>query len=185
MNVKKKGWPNPIAYIFICAVAVFLSFFLHELAHWATGEILGYKMALTLNSSYALDAFYSKSWHQLAISAGGPVFSIIQAIVFFFIIKRSHNALLYPFLFFPLYMRLLAGIMNIFNLNDEGRIGHELGIGVYTLSALVCTFLFYLVFKTSKQELYTVKYNLQTMLWVLVFSSVLILSDQFFKARMI
>jgi len=149
--MEKQGAPNPITYIFICAVAVFLSFFLHELAHWATGEILGYKMALTLNSSYPLNEFYFKPWHQMAISAGGPLFTLIQAIAFFFIIKRMHNALLYPFLFIPLYMRLLAGVMNLFNLNDEGRIGHELGIGVYTISAIVCTLLFYLVYKTSKQ----------------------------------
>ncbi len=174
-----------LAYIAVCAVAVFLSFFLHEFSHWLMGEALGYKMALTLNSAYPLNYFYLKSWHQMAISAAGPVFTIIQAMSFYCIIDRSRKASLFPFVFIPLYMRLLGGVLNLFNLNDEGRISRDLGVGTYTLSVAVCLLLFYLVYRISINQKYTLKFNMVTLFWTIIFSSILILSDMYLILRII
>ena len=149
------------------------------------GEALGYKMALTLNSAYPLDDFYFKSWHQMAISAAGPVFTIIQAMFFYRAIDQSGKAFLYPFVFIPFYMRLLAGVLNLINLNDEGRISRDLGMGTYTLSAAVCLLLFYLVYKTSQRQQFTLKSNLLTLSWTIVVSSLLIIADMFLKVRII
>jgi hypothetical protein len=47
-------------YFFITAAAVVLSFELHELCHYITGELLGNKMVLTLNSGYPVSGYYLK-----------------------------------------------------------------------------------------------------------------------------
>ena len=172
-------------YVLLTLVAVFLSFFVHECCHWITGEALGYKMTMTLNSVSLAEGSYSKNWHETLVSAAGPIFEILQAIIFYRIMKRRNNINLYPFLFTPLYMRVLAGAMNYFNLNDEGRISHSLHIGDYTLSIIVCLVLLIFVVKISRQYKYTAKFQLINFLLVMLFSSILIMSDQFLRVRII
>jgi hypothetical protein len=171
-------------YIAVCCIAAFVTFFFHELAHWFAGGALGYKMALQLNQVYPLDP-YRNFWHPMIVGASGPAFTILQAIVFYLLMRPGRNSYLYPFLFTPFYMRLLAGRMNLISLNDEGRISHDLGIGTYTISVLVSAFLFFLVYKTSKRIGYGLKFNLLTLLVVLLFSSLIILADQYMKLRVI
>ena len=172
-------------YIFFSVVAVFLTFFLHELFHWITGEILGYKMIMTLNSVTPASGQYREDWHNTLVSAAGPLFTIIQAAILYFIMRKNKNVLLYPFLFIPLYMRILAGVMNVINLNDEGRISRTFGLGTFTLSILVCLFLFFLVYKISRQYKYTAKFQVINVLLTMAFSSVLILSDQVLHLKII
>lgn len=172
-------------YILLSLVAVFLSFFVHELCHWTTGEALGYKMTMTLNTVSLAEGIYTKSWHETLVSAAGPVFTILQAFAFYIFMKRYNDTNLYPFLFTPLYMRVLAGVMNYFNLNDEGRISHSLHIGDYTLSIIVCLVLLFFVIKISRQYKYTAKFQSINFLLVMIFSSILIMADQFLKIRII
>ena len=82
-------------------------------------------------------------------------------------------------------MRLLAGLLNFVNLNDEGRVGHFLGIGTYTLSIIASGFLFYMVYKVSIQYKLNWKFQLGTVLTVMMASSILILLDQFVKIRIL
>ncbi|MBA2248697.1 MAG: hypothetical protein H0W12_00730 [Chitinophagaceae bacterium] len=95
-------------YIIITAIAVILSWIMHEIAHWATGELLGYKMETTLNSTFPISGKYNNDMHYQMISAAGPLFTLLQAIVFFILMWQHKRKLLYPFLFICLYMRLLA-----------------------------------------------------------------------------
>ena len=78
-------------------------------------------------------------------------------------------------------MRLLAGIMNFINPNDEGRISLDLGLGTFTLSILVVGFLFYLTYDISKIRGFKAKLIVTTTLLIMLFSSILILSDQALK----
>jgi len=174
-----------LKYIIISMIAVFSTFFFHELTHWVTGELLGYKMTMTLNSVSLTEGKYIKSWHETLVSAAGPFFTIIQASTFYIIMRKNKNLLLYPFLFVPLYMRILAGVMNFINLNDEGRISNALGIGTFTLSILVCLMLLYFVIKISQKNNYIVKFQITNLLLTMLFSSVLILVDQFLHFKII
>ncbi len=174
-----------LKYTVISLIAVFLTFFFHELFHWIAGELLGYKMTMTLNSVSLAEGQYLKSWHDLLVSAAGPVFTLLQATTFYIIMKRNKNPLFYPFLFAPLYMRVLAGAMNFINLNDEGRISNALGIGTFTLSILVCILLLFFVFKISKQNNYTVRFQITNLLLTMAFSSMLILADQFLHLKIV
>lgn len=172
-------------YVLISLAAVFLTFFLHELSHWLAGEALGYSMKMTLNSASLMEGQYRNKSDEQIVSAAGPLFTILQAIVVYFILRRTKNIHLYPFLFAPLYMRILAGALNFINLNDEGRISKYLGLGTFTLSILVCSFLFFLVFKISRQNNYIAKFQIINVVLTMVFSSVLVLADQFLHVRII
>ena len=162
-------------YILISALAVVFTFFFHELTHFITGEILDYTMKMTLNSASPVNENFTNSLHENIVSISGPVFTIIQAIVFYLIIKKTKNYLLYPFLFVPFLMRIMATVISIFNLNDEARVSEWLGIGQWTLPVLVVLFLFSLVYKSSKQQGYTFKFNIINYLLTTVYVSAVVL----------
>jgi hypothetical protein len=172
-------------YIIASLLAVVFSFFFHELSHWLAGKMLGYNMTMTLNAVTITKGVYLKSWHENFVSAAGPVFTILQAIVAYKIITHNKNMLLYPFLFFPLYMRSLAGVLNFINLNDEGRISNSIGIGTFTLSILVCSLLLFLVIKVSKQNNLSKRFQFINFILAMVFSSVIIMADQFLHIKII
>ncbi|MGO1585797.1 MAG: hypothetical protein ACTHXJ_07485, partial [Mesonia sp.] len=92
---------------------------------------------------------------------------------------------LFPFLFVPFYMRFLAGVMNFINPNDEGRIGVELGIGKFSLSIIICLGLGILVYRITKQHHLSSRFIWMNILWTMLFSSILILADQFFQIRIL
>lgn len=168
-----------LRYAGVVLVAVLFSWLSHELAHWLTDTALGYEAVMTFNTVYIKSGGYRAEWHMVLVSGTGPLLTIIQAIVvYLWLRKKGWNANLYPFLLIPLYTRLLAGVMNFINLNDEGRISHFLGIGDYTLSILVSAFLGLLVYKVSKQYKPGWKYQVWTVILIMIFSSILILGDQ-------
>ena len=174
-----------LKYILLTAVAVFLSFELHELAHFFTGEYLGNKMAMTLNTGYPVNGFYLKEWQYTVVSAAGPLFTILQALVFYFLLKRNNNYYLYPWLLIPLFMRFSAMVLSFRNPNDEARISTSLGMGMFTLPLLVSIFLFFLVLKINQKYSYTKRFNFISVLLIIFFYSAIILIDQYFHIRLL
>lgn len=73
--------------------------------------------------------------------------------------------------------------MSFINPNDEARISKTAGIGAATLPILVVALLFYLVYKTSKQYGFSKKFNWVNFGLVILFSSIIILTDQAFTIR--
>lgn len=173
-------------YLPTVGVAVAITWLTHEFGHWTVSEILGYDTVMSLNSAYPSGGVYQESWHALLISAAGPAVTLLQALlVFGHLLYRGWNQYLYPFLFVPFYMRLLAGCMNVINLNDEGRIGSELGIGTFTLPLLVSVLLLVMVVMVSKKFSPGRKFQIITLLLVMITSSIWILADQFLGIRLI
>lgn len=168
-----------IKYILITAVAVVLSFFFHELAHLLAGKLLGYDMAMTLNSAFLKGDEYQTTWHEQLVSAAGPIFTILVSFVFFYLIRKTKNIYLYPFLFFGFYMRFMAMLMSIVMPNDEARISAWLGLGNWILPLMVCFTLLFLVIKTSKEQKYSIKFNLINYLLASVFVAGVVLTDQY------
>ncbi len=168
-----------IKYILLTAIAVVLSFFFHELAHLIAGEALGYDMKMTLNSAFIAKGEYTSAWHEQMVSAAGPIFTIIVSFVFFYIIRKTNNIYLYPFLFFGFYMRFMAMIISIIHPNDEARISAWFGLGNWILPLMVCFTLLFLLIKTSKEQKYTIKFNLINYLLASVFVAVVVLTDQY------
>lgn len=149
--------------------------------HWLTGEALGNNMVMTINSGYPESRQYVSSWHATVVSAAGPVATVVQAIVVYSLLKTRYNPVLFPFLVTCLYMRTIAGFLNFIKLNDEGRVGVELGVGKFTLSILVVAFLFYLTYKAVRNHGISRKKVIITTLVVMFVSSVLVLVDQAVK----
>lgn len=167
-----------LQYIFSALAAVLFTWLLHEFAHWLSGEVLGNKMGMTLNSSYPLAEGYRKHWHATLISSAGPAVTLMQAAVFYNLLKKTGNKLLFPLLLATFYMRLLAGVMNLIILNDEGRVSKDLGLGIYTLPLAVTAILFYLVYDIIKVREFSPKFIVFNILLIMLFSSILILADQ-------
>jgi hypothetical protein len=106
---------------------------------------------------------------------------LIQALIVFAFMRRNNRVWLYPFLFVCFYCRLLAAGMSAINPNDEARISSWLGLGMYTLPMLMTISLFFLVYIISRQYHFSWKFNLATLFFTMLFSSLIILSDQFWK----
>jgi hypothetical protein len=172
-------------YIAVFAIAVFFSWILHELAHWTVGEYLGYKMGMTLNSSYPISGHYSSDLHYQIISAAGPVFTLCEATLFYALMRHENRVLLYPFLFTCFYMRLFATIISFRNPNDEARISSAIGIGKFTLPLIMTTILFRLIYKTTKDYKFDSKFNLTNLGLIILFSSIIILVDMYFNVRLL
>ena len=174
------------SYFLAVTVAVIFTWTIHEFAHWLTSEVLGYETIMRLNGTSPANGESVNDWHKLFISASGPIVTILQGLIAFIILKnQTWNKFVYPFLFTAFYMRLLAGFINFINLNDEGRIGAFLEIGTFTLPLIVSGLLFFMVYKITKKFNLDWKFQLWTTFIVMVVSSILILSDQFFGIRLL
>lgn len=183
MSIATKNNTFNLNYFFVALIAVLLTWEVHEFAHWAMGTILGYDMVMTMNTAYATSD--AKEGHQQVISAAGPVITLIEAILIFLLMRRNNNKLLYSFLFTCLYCRLLATFISIWNLNDEARVSKYLGVGNFTLPLMMSAILFFLVYKISRQYGFGKKFNFINLGLVMLFSSIIILSDQFFHLRLL
>jgi hypothetical protein len=168
-------------FVLYSLLAVVFTFVVHEFTHWTMGEFLGYEMRMTLNTAYPIAGKYTKDWHYTVISCVGPLITLLQAIIFYVLIKQNSNKNLYPFLLSCFYLELLSGIMNFRNPNDLGRIGVYLNIGLFTLPILFTSLHFLLTYKTSKRENYNRKFILTTLLLIIIFSSIWILTNQKYK----
>lgn len=173
-------------YIFAGVLVVFFTWLSHEFAHWLTSEQLGYHATMRINSTSFLKGENPSEWHQTIVSAAGPILTLLQGLVICLIlVKGNWNKYLYLFLFTAFYMRFLAGLMNFINLNDEGRISEYFGLGTFTLPILVSSILFFMVYKVSRKWRLNWKFQIATILVVMIASSALVLGDQAYVIRII
>ena len=141
-------------------LATFLTFFFHEMCHWLSYEFMGYDAGFTLNGASMKNSAIELSKTQRIITSGsGPLFTICQAIVLYFILKKHKSIMLYPFLFLPFIMRLGAAWANKFEPNDEGRISLDLGLNLYVVSIIVVALLLFLVYRISRKNGYSLMFN--------------------------
>jgi len=172
-------------YILVILITTILTWIFHEFAHWSTSELFGYKTIMQINGTSTLEGEKPTDLQSTIISISGPIITIFQAIIAFFLLKRNWNIFIYPTLFIAFYMRFLAGLMNFIMPNDEGRVSEYLGIGTFTLSIIVSVFLFFLTYKISKKYDLGWKFHLKTTLLVMLFTTIIILSDQFFNIKIL
>ncbi|MDH7448195.1 hypothetical protein [Aquimarina sp. 2201CG14-23] len=173
-------------YIGVMIIATFLTFFFHEMSHWIAYEVLGYDAGFTLNGASIKNSLIKLTkTHRIITSASGPIFTIIQGIIFYFVLKKHKNIMLYPFLFLPFIMRLGATWANRFQPNDEGRISLDFGLNLYTISIIVVTFLFFLVFKTSKKNKFSIVLNIITFIVSIILLFSLAFIDSKYKIRFV
>lgn len=177
---------NILQYFGIVFLATFLSFFFHEIAHWVSYELCGFDAGFTLNTANVKDKSVELTKIQKIITdASGPIFTICQAIFFYFLLRKKNVLFLYPFLFIAFVQRLMAGVFNVFQPNDEGRISLNLGLNLYTTSIVVSLFLFWLVYRISKKNQYSFKTNSITFIFSVISIVLLVLLDNTFKIQFV
>ncbi|WP_299123195.1 hypothetical protein [uncultured Tenacibaculum sp.] len=173
-------------YIVIMIIAAFLTFFFHEMSHWISYELLGYKAGFTLNGASLKDSSIKLTkMNRIITSGAGPLFTIVQGVVFYYILKKYKNIMLYPFLFLPFVMRLGATWANQFQPNDEGRISLDLGLNLYAISIIVVGFLFFLVVRISKKNKFSIVVNIITFLVSIILLFAIAFLDSKYKFRFI
>jgi len=145
------------------------------------GEWLGYPMHMTLNKAFPLAGSFTRDWHYTLVSAVGPAITLCQALFVYGLIRRSAQKYGYPFLFAAFYLELLSGVMNLSHPNDLGRISVVAGLGLLTIPAVFVAIHGLLVYRTASREQYNLSFNIQTLLWIILFSSVWILVNQKFN----
>ncbi len=79
------------------------------------------------------------------------------------------------------YMRILASLMNIVHVNDEGRISEFLGLGVFFLPLVVSACLIFIMYKVAVSFALRARFQALTLILVITCSSFIILLDQYFK----
>ena len=175
-----------ITYVAVVLATVLFTWFIHEFAHWTAYKSFGFDAFMSFNKAGVRGNEFPNTTQQLWATAAGPMITLLQAIIAYFILqKKGCNKYIYPLLFTAFYMRFLAGIMNVISPNDEGVISQYFGLGLFTVSIVMSAILFWMVFKTSKKYQLTVKFHLFTTLLIMFFSSVLILTDQFIKIELL
>lgn len=174
-----------IKFLLISVLAVISSFFVHEFGHWLFGELLGYDMKMTLNTVYPVLRKYDSEADYMLISAVGPIITLLQTIIFFLILNKNRNLYLFPFIFSSFYLALLSGIMNLSKPNDLGRISLYFELGLLTLPIVIVILHTFLLLKVITLNQIKKKMIWITVFYVMLFSSIWILTNQFFKIILI
>ena len=167
------------SYVLATILLIIFSWLLHECGHYLMGCVLGYPMIMTMNSTYSSEGT-STLLDSSLIDAAGPFITIVEAFIGFYLLRRFSDRRLYPIVFVPFFMRLLALGISFHNANDEARMSLTLGTGKFTLPVLVCAMLFYLVYRASIEQGYRPRFQAITAIVTLLVSTGIILLDQAF-----
>ena len=122
-------------------LAVLVMHILHEAGHALTAKMLGHDMLVRVNSVTIVDGAARTLWDRILVDAAGPLVTIILAVVAWRAAERGRWALAPTILFIALAMRLLAAGVSLGNPNDEARISLALGLGTWTVFAVVIVLL--------------------------------------------
>ncbi|MCL2007522.1 MAG: hypothetical protein FWG77_05495 [Treponema sp.] len=126
---------NIINYFVLGLLFIPTAFFcliVHELGHWSTGKILGYKMRFGLNIVKTIDV----DKKSILFTIGGLFFTILLSLGSWVIIEIYKINFVYMFIFFNFIMRLGAQIIN-FKLQDESIISAHFNLKKYTIAIIV------------------------------------------------
>ena len=160
-------------------VAGFATFIAHEAAHWLAGVALGHEMVMTLNGTAPTHAITATD--HMWISAAGPAFTVLQALVAFALVRARDSIAAYAFLYFAAFMRFMATVISLFNANDEARVSSALGLGQWTLPILITVALAVLTWVGSRHLRLSWKTNLLAYLVCTVAVSAIIGLDMLMK----
>ena len=119
--------------ILLFAVVTALTFAVHEAAHWATGEWLGYDMYLRTNSAGLAHGAYQSVLHEQMVTAAGPLVTMLQGLFAYLVIRSSGSRAAFAILLSALLMRTLAAGVSLATPNDEMRLSLSLGLDAWTL----------------------------------------------------
>lgn len=167
-----------LGFLVACAIAAVLTFVLHEGAHWAAGEALGYDMFLRANSAGLARGEYRNETDAMIVTIAGPAFTLLQALVAFVIARGSQSAAAFAFVLSALLMRMLAAGVSFGNPNDEARFSLWLGFGPWAVFAVVIGLLLGLTVMAARAAHVTWReIGVGVFVWM-IFASAIILGER-------
>ena len=158
---------NPLSrnYIFSTLSAVIFTYGFHELGHWLAYYFMGYDATFSITSVKLLNPEFVLEGKELLLqNLAGPIFTLIQVFLFYFLIKNKSNKLIYPFILVPFIFRLLAGIVFRNQPIDEGSISFLFEWSSNLGFIIMLTILGLLCYKTTRSVCITKNMNFVTSL---------------------
>ncbi len=128
----------------------FITYIFHEFGHWIFGELLGNDMILSLNNSAPKSGYFINDSHALWSAIGGPVFTMIQALLFLLITWITKSIFAYSIVFFAAFSRFFSIVFGGINLQDEARIATMMETNKYLIAAIVLTILFLVLWRCNR-----------------------------------
>jgi len=128
----------------------FITYIFHEFGHWVLGELLGNDMTLRLNNSAPESGYFINDSSALWSAIGGPLFTILQALLFLFITWITKSIYTYSISFFAVFSRFYSIIFGGITLQDEARIASLLGTNMYFIAAIVLLILFLILWRCNR-----------------------------------
>ncbi len=146
LNESQINWKVIILFIPIA----FITYIFHEFGHWLLGELSGNDMTLSLNNSSPKSGYFINDSHALWSAIGGPVFTIIQALVFLLITWKTKSIYAYSIVFFAVFSRFFSIVFGGIDLQDEAGIASMLDTNKYFIAAIVLTILFLILWRCNR-----------------------------------
>lgn len=140
------NWKVIIAFIPIA----FATYLFHEFGHWTFGVLSGNDMTLSLNNSSPKNGYFIHDSDALWSAIGGPVFTILQGLLFLVFTWLTKSIYTYSIAFFAVFSRFFSLIFGGLHLQDEARIASMLDINTYSAAAIVLTILFLILWKCNR-----------------------------------
>jgi len=139
-------WKVIIAFIPIA----FITYLFHEFGHWTFGELSGNDMIISLNNSAPKNGQFINDSDALWSAIGGPVFTILQGLIFLLLTWLTKSIYFYSIAFFAVFSRFFSIIFGGINLQDEARIAAMLDLNKYLVAAIVLTILFLILWRSNR-----------------------------------
>lgn len=138
-------WKVIVAFIPIA----FLTYLFHEFGHWTFGELLGNDMRIGLNFVTPKSGYFIKESHALWSAIAGPVFTILQGLIFLLLTWLAKSIYAYSVTFFAVFSRFFSIVFGGIDLQDEAGIARLLNTNKYIVAAIVLSILFLILWKSS------------------------------------
>ena len=139
-------WKVIIAFIPIA----FITYLFHEFGHWKLGELLGNEMTLSLNNSTPQNGHFIDDLDALWSAIGGPVFTILQGLIFLLLTWLTKSIYAYSIIVFAVFSRFFSIVFGGINLQDEARIAAMLDLNKYLVTAIVLTILSFILWRSNR-----------------------------------
>jgi len=157
-----------LKYVGILLIVVTASCIIHEFGHFITGVVLGNKMTMTLNIASPING-YAAQWHAPLVWTGGPLFTLLQALIALMLIMiYGQNLILYAFVLEPVTLRIWPYLVSPLMYQDEAKIGDYLGISPWILPIAIWVVLGIFAWIGAKKSGYSLKFTVITIVLILV-----------------
>lgn len=128
----------------------FATFLIHELGHWTFGEMAGNDMTISLNNTAPKNGVFIENSDALWSAIGGPVFTILQAVLCLLLTWATKSIYAYSMAFFAVFSRWFAIVFGGIDFQDEARIAAMLDWNKYLIVAMVLTILCLILWRCNQ-----------------------------------